>query len=267
MTEHHRARKRFGQHFLADQMVLSAIANAIAPQKDQHLVEIGPGQAALTEYIIDYAGRLDLIELDRDLIASLQAKFAKYEYCHIHQGDALKFDLAQLNTTPNALRIIGNLPYNISTPLIFHFLESIELIKDMTFLLQKEVVLRLTAEVGSSHYSRLSVMTQYYCQNQMLLEVGPEAFKPPPKVDSALVHMQPYAEPPCIASDVNVLRRVVTEAFNHRRKTIHNALKKMVGLDVLESLDLDLSLRPQDISVKNYVQISNAILLSKDSSR
>lgn len=252
MTE--RARKRFGQHFLRDTRVLQQIIGAIAPRTDDHLVEIGPGHGELTDYLNGKTAQFDLIELDRDLIIILQKKFG--DTATIHESDVLNFDFEQLNNPP--LRVVGNLPYNISTPLIFHLFDSIHRIKDMHFLLQKEVVDRLTAKVGSHQYNRLSVMTQYFCDNEMLFIVEPEAFNPPPKVVSAFVRLQPKKRSNT-ANNLKTLHDVVREAFTYRRKTLSNGLKKFITADQLRALDIDPRRRPQELSVEDYIRISNTM--------
>lgn len=249
-----KARKRFGQHFLQDASVLQQIVASIAPKTENHLVEIGPGQGALTDYLIGKTKQLDLIEIDRDLIAILQEKFG--DHASIYEGDVLAFDFKQLQGS--ALRIVGNLPYNISTPLLFHLFDFLDLIKDMHFLLQKEVVDRLTARVGSRQYSRLSVMAQYYCDTATLFLVEPEAFSPPPKVRSALIRLQPKQRTDQ-AKDMSVFHKVVREAFQYRRKTLSNSLKKLVSADQLRALGIDPKRRPQELTVEEYVQISNSL--------
>jgi len=253
-----KARKRFGQHFLQDTRILQQMLIAIQPKQNDHLVEIGPGHGALTEYLIGKSSHFNLIEIDRDLIMILQEKFK--EHATIFEGDVLNFDFKQLEG--DALRIVGNLPYNISTPLLFHLFDSIDLIKDMHFLLQKEVVDRLTAKIGTNDYNRLSVMTQYYCDNDMLFTVGPEAFDPPPKVQSAFVRLQPKKRH-TIAKDIKSFNRIVREAFTYRRKTLSNCLKKLITADQLKALDIDPSLRPQQLSVEDYIRISNLMDKSK----
>ncbi len=252
----HRARKRFGQNFLRDPGVISRIVRAIAPRAGDHLVEIGPGQGALTEELVDSGGRLDVIELDRDLVPRLREQFAGADNFHIHQGDALNFDFASLKGE-QPLRVVGNLPYNISTPLIFHLLEQQQHIRDMHFMLQKEVVERLAAEPGSKNYGRLGVMAQYYCRVQNLFEVPPEAFTPRPKVQSAIVRLQPHAELPHPARDVRMLQRVLREAFNQRRKTLRNALKNLISEQQLSELGIDPSVRPERLTLAEFVAIAN----------
>ncbi|NOY62622.1 MAG: 16S rRNA (adenine(1518)-N(6)/adenine(1519)-N(6))-dimethyltransferase RsmA, partial [Gammaproteobacteria bacterium] len=189
----HRARKRFGQNFLHDGHVIARIVAAVRPRPGQQIVEIGPGQGALTEPLLDAAGELDVVELDRDLIPLLEQRFNAQQTLRIHQADALKFDFSTLrgDCADAALRVVGNLPYNISTPLLFHLLSFSGLIKDMHFMLQKEVVDRLAAQPGGGDYGRLSVMMQYHCQVERLFVVKPGSFTPVPKVDSAIVRLTP----------------------------------------------------------------------------
>ena len=258
----HRARKRFGQNFLVDQHVLTRIAEFIAPTPEQHLVEIGPGQGALTDYIVKEAGQLDLIELDRDLIGGLEQKYGHLSHCTIHQADALKFNYPSICNQPKSLRVIGNLPYNISTPLLFHLLDHAELIQDMTFLLQKEVVQRITAPVNSSHYGRLAIMTQYHCQTLAIFDVPPEAFQPQPKVHSAFVFLKPHTEKPYPANSLNTLGHVVTTAFSQRRKTISNSLKKIFSTEQLHALNINPKSRPQELTLAEYVTIANALSIA-----
>lgn len=254
----HKARKRFGQNFLHDGYTIDRIVKAISPKDDQCLVEIGPGMGAITEPILETCGRLNVVELDRDLIPILRTKFFNYPGLTIHEGDALKFDFAQLLEPGQRLRIIGNLPYNISTPLIFHLLSYHAQVQDMHFMLQKEVVERLGAVPGTSDYGRLSIMAQYYCKVEPLFIVGPESFDPPPKVDSAIVRLSPYVELPHPAKSVTALQRVVREAFNMRRKTLRNTLKNLMDASQLEALGIDTSLRPEKLTLQEYVRIADA---------
>lgn len=256
----HKARKRFGQNFLHDHYVIDKIVRAINPKPDDCLVEIGPGMGALTEPLLEASGKLNVVELDRDLIPILRTKFFNYPDFNIYEGDALKFDFRQLlQHDTQQLRIVGNLPYNISTPLIFHFLSHHTLVQDMHFMLQKEVVDRLAAGPGCSDYGRLGIMAQYYCKVSPLFIVGPGSFNPPPKVDSAIVRLEPYDELPYPAKDARVLQRVVREAFSMRRKTIRNTLKKLLSSDEIEALGLDTSLRPERLSLQDYVLIADAV--------
>ncbi len=257
----HRARKRFGQNFLIDQGVINGIVRSIRPREGDNLVEIGPGQGAITALLLDACPNLQVVELDRDLIPVLLAQFAKYRNFKIHQADALQFDFAQLATPERPLRIVGNLPYNISTPLIFRLLGYHGLIKDMHFMLQKEVVQRMAATPGDKNYGRLGLMTQYYCRVENLFEVGPECFRPIPKVDSAVVRLTPYAELPLVATDVTMLETLVKTAFQQRRKTLRNALKQLLAAYDMDNLDLglDLTRRPETLSLEEYVTLSNLL--------
>lgn len=255
----HVARKRFGQHFLHDKQIIQRLVNAINPQPGQHLVEIGPGQGALTVPILKTAEQLHVIELDWDLIPALKTRCLGKGALIVHQGDALEFDFESLVENAEPLRIIGNLPYNISTPLIFHLLEYSRYITDMHFMLQKEVVDRLAAKAGDDAYGRLSIMVQYHCQVTSLFYVPPGAFYPPPQVDSSVVRLVPYHEIPHRAVNVEHFAQLVREAFSHRRKTLRNSVKNMVGDDVWERCSIDSRLRPEQLSVADYVYISNLI--------
>ncbi|GAA3910215.1 16S rRNA (adenine(1518)-N(6)/adenine(1519)-N(6))-dimethyltransferase RsmA [Litoribacillus peritrichatus] len=255
----HRARKRFGQNFLHDHHVIDNILAAVAAKPGDNVVEIGPGQGAITEGVLKATeGKLNVVELDRDLIPILESKFNHYPDFKIHQGDALQYDFGELvKGTP--LKVVGNLPYNISTPLIFHLLSYHEHIKDMHFMLQKEVVNRLGAGPRDSNYGRLSIMVQYYCQVQPLFVVKPGSFHPVPKVDSAVVRMVPYQTLPFPAKNIKTLEKVVRQAFSMRRKTLRNTLKGTVTSEQLEALGIDPSARPETLTVEQYVKISDAV--------
>lgn len=255
----HQARKRFGQNFLHDQGVISRIVNAINPTTDEHLLEIGPGQGALTAPLAASGAKLDCVELDRDLASFLQTTFAPQTNVHIFQHDILKFDLQQLTDNGKPLRVIGNLPYNISTPVLFHLLQHHKLISDMTFMLQLEVVQRMAAGVGDKNYGRLGLMLQYYCRVNHLFNVPSAAFTPRPKVSSAIVQLIPHREFPVQAMDPACLHVVIRTAFNQRRKTLKNSLKAIISEEVLNTLPLDVSLRPENLSLADYVLISDAI--------
>ena len=255
----HQARKRFGQNFLVDNNIIEKIVSAIAPTPNQNLIEIGPGQGAITGPVLEKCPRLNVIELDRDLIPLLQKKFHQYPELHIHQGDALKTDFSQFYREGKPLRIIGNLPYNISTPLMFHLLSFSGQIRDMYFMLQKEVVTRLAAVPGDKNYGRLSIMVQYYCQVEPLFQIPPTAFRPAPKVESAIVRLLPYPEPPYPADDLQLLSRLVRACFQQRRKTMRNTLKHMLNAEQLEQLGIDLTRRPETLSVEDFVVLSNQI--------
>lgn len=255
----HRARKRFGQNFLHDRAVIERIIDAIAPQREQHIVEVGPGQAALTSYLVASGARVDAIELDRDLADWLQQRFAADTNFQLHRGNVLKFDLETLASDPRQLRIVGNLPYNISTPCLFHLLTYEPLIDDMTFMLQREVVERLAAVSGDDAYGRLSIMVQYHCQVDHLFDVHPGAFTPAPKVTSAIVRLRPHRQKQFTANDPVLFQRMVRDAFSQRRKTLKNALKGLISDIRPEDLPVDLSCRPENLSMRDFVELSNAV--------
>lgn len=253
----HTPRKRFGQHFLKDAHVLQRIASEMRIQPNDKLIEIGPGKGALTEYLLSYVPHLEAVELDRDLIPILQQKFK--DKLTIHQADALTFSFESLSTQPHDCRIAGNLPYNISTPLLFRLFDCLHGIQDMHFMLQKEVVDRITASVGDHNYGRLSVMTQYFCDTEYLFTVPPGAFEPPPKVDSAVLRLTPLTKREESANDFGLFSAVVKEAFTYRRKQLGNSLKKMISAKQLMDLNIDPNRRAQTLCVNEFVRISNAI--------
>jgi len=268
----YQTKKRFGQHFLHDPNIIHKLIQAIYPKTDDNMVEIGPGLGALSKPLVQYLDKLNVVEIDRDVIARLKND-TSLSKLHIHESDALKFDFTQLMQADKPLRVVGNLPYNISTPLIFHLLLQTpqtdqQGITDMHFMLQKEVVDRLTAEPGGKDYGRLSVMAQYYCQTEYLFFVPPGAFNPPPKVDSAIVRLIPWTSlpktPPYQANDVNVLSDIVQTAFGKRRKTLRNALKDKVDVEQIEQLGIDPSLRPEMLSVGEFVSLANNTNVKSD---
>ena len=255
----HFARKRFGQNFLHDDYIIESIVAAIQPKADQALVEIGPGLAALTVPVSKYVDHLTVVEIDRDLASRLIDNPLLNNKLTVIEQDALTFDFNELNQQlGKPLRVFGNLPYNISTPLMFHLFEYANIITDMHFMLQKEVVTRLVAAPNSKDYGRLSVMAQYFCQIIPVLEVPPTSFKPAPKVDSAVVKLIPYKEKPYQVNDVKILSRVTTEAFNQRRKTIRNSLGNMFTAEQLVELNIDPNLRAENLTVQQYCQLANA---------
>ncbi|MEH6442333.1 MAG: 16S rRNA (adenine(1518)-N(6)/adenine(1519)-N(6))-dimethyltransferase RsmA [Oceanospirillaceae bacterium] len=256
----HKARKRFGQNFLQDQGVIRRIIRGVSPRTTDHMVEIGPGLGALTEVILDEAGALDAIELDRDLLPILRAKFFNYEEkFRIFEADAMKFDFSSLQQDDRPLRIIGNLPYNISTQLIFHLLQHTTCVQDMHFMLQKEVVDRLAAKPGDKLYGRLGIMAQYYCEIEPLFIVPPEAFDPIPKVDSAIVRLMPYKNKPLVAKDLPTLQKIVKISFSMRRKTLRNNLKNTVTGEQLEALNIDPTRRPETLSLAEFICIADFV--------
>jgi dimethyladenosine transferase len=259
MHQGHFARKRFGQNFLNDENVIENIVAAIQPKKDQALVEIGPGLAALTLPVSQYVDHLTVIEIDRDLATRLLENPFLKDKINVIQQDAMTVDFTALaNQMNQPLRVFGNLPYNISTPLMFHLFQFTHAISDMHFMLQKEVVNRLVAAPNSKAYGRLSVMAQYYCQIIPVLEVPPYAFKPAPKVDSAVVKLIPHKSLPHPVNDVRALSRITTEAFNQRRKTIRNSLSNIFSAESLTNLGIDLDARAENLSVEQYCQLANA---------
>jgi 16S rRNA (adenine1518-N6/adenine1519-N6)-dimethyltransferase len=249
----HVARKRFGQHFLHDPGAIAKIVAAVDPRPGDSLVEIGPGLGALTAPLLERAGRLDAIEIDRDLAARLAEA---HPGLTVHRGDALEFDFARLG---GSLRVVGNLPYNVSTPMLFRLAAQAGRLRDVHVMLQREVVDRMVARPSSAAYGRLSVMLQYRFAIARLFDVKPGAFRPPPKVDSAFVRMVPLAADALAARDESVLARVVTAAFTKRRKQLRNALADLIGEQGLRVLGIDPQLRPENLAVAEYVAIANAL--------
>jgi 16S rRNA (adenine1518-N6/adenine1519-N6)-dimethyltransferase len=239
-----RPRKRFGQHFLHDPGVLERIVREIAPGREDHLVEIGPGEGALTRRLLERVDKVTAVEIDRDLAAGLKNEFPRLD---LHQADALEFDFS---TLPQGARLVGNLPYNISTPLLFHFARSAARFRDLHFMLQLEVVERMVAKPSTPEYGRLSVMLQTLFEMKKLFKVAPGAFRPPPKVDSAVVRLVPIREVQLPRNFADVVRK----AFSARRKTLRNALGLAAG--DFEALKLDPKLRPENLSPQDYVRIA-----------
>lgn len=256
----HRARKRFGQHFLHDAGVIGRIVDAINPRPGQHLVEIGPGLGAMSAPLLERCGELDVVELDRDVIPHLTERCQGLGELRIHQADALRFDFSQLLTDDRPLRLTGNLPYNISSPLLFHLLKYADRIQDMHFMLQKEVVDRMAAAPGSKEYGRLTVMLAADCQVEHLFNVNRGAFSPPPKVESAIVRLTPYAQRPFEIADRQLFRRLVTQAFTRRRKTLRNALKGVAAPAAIEAAGLDLQQRPETVAPAEYAKLAACAL-------
>ncbi len=246
-----RAKKKFGQNFLQDQSVIERIINAFNPQKTDTVYEIGPGHAALTEHLVEYTNNLHLIEIDNDLVPRLQVKFDMKSNVTIHHQDALEWKIPNSN-----IRIIGNLPYNISTPLLIRFLYQSGKIKDMVFMLQKEVVKRICAPAGIKAYGRLSVMLQYAFECEELFIVPPEAFYPRPKVDSQIIKLTTRDNPPQV--DLVAMEALVKLAFGQRRKTIKNNLKKIITEQQLIDVGIDPKTRPETLSVEDYINLTNA---------
>jgi len=260
----HQARKRFGQNFLHDPAVIERIVKAIAPKPGEHLVEIGPGLGALTEPVAERCGHLTVVELDRDLAQRLREHPTLADKLTIYQTDAMKFDFSQLMPAQGKLKVFGNLPYNISTPLLFHLFEFADCIENMHFMLQKEVVERMTAGHGSKTFGRLSVMTQFFCQAIPVVEVGPGAFKPAPKVDSAVVRLIPKPVADRADVPVAVLNRVCLEAFNQRRKTLRNCFSNFATTADIETLGIDPGLRPEQLPVSEFIRVAQWLAQQPD---
>lgn len=249
----HRARKRFGQNFLHDAAIIDRIVGLIRPKAGDAMVEIGPGLGAMTGPLIEQLGRLHAVELDRDLIPRLKDRFG--EHLSIHEADALRFDFAALADELGPLRVVGNLPYNISTPLLFHLLASSGRIVDMHFMLQKEVVDRLCAEPGTGEYGRLTVCVAARAEARRLMKVGPGAFNPPPKVDSAIVRLVPRP-PPFEIKDLTRFDALVAAAFAQRRKTLNNTLKGVVNAEQFAAAGIDPGLRAERLSPADFARLT-----------
>ncbi len=242
-----------------DQRIIERIVKVIQPRSGERLVEIGPGLGALTYPLLAAAGEMDAVELDRDVIKHLEEYCATAGKLTIHSGDVLRFDLATLNPKPQSLRVVGNLPYNISTPLMFHLLEQSAWIQDMHFMVQKEVAQRLIAAPNSEHYGRLSVMIQYRCEVHLLFLVGSGAFTPPPKVDSAIVRLIPLQRPKYIAVDEKTFSAIVNQSFSARRKTLRNALRNQLSAADIQALGIDPGTRSETLSVEEFVRLSDRV--------
>lgn len=254
----HQHKKQFGQHFLHDAQVIESIVRAIAPRADENVVEIGPGDGALTLPLLRALGRLTVIELDRDLVPRLERAAQGVGELTIIQADVLGVDLGAL-AQGRRLRVVGNLPYNISSPILFHCLDHVDAISDMHFMLQQEVVERMAAAPGSKVYGRLSVMLQLACRVEPLLHVPPQAFRPPPKVDSAVVRLVP--RPPAELPDVDarVLANVVRAAFGQRRKTLANALRNLLDTDAITQAGIDPRLRAEQLAPAAFVELAQCL--------
>jgi 16S rRNA (adenine1518-N6/adenine1519-N6)-dimethyltransferase len=252
----HRARKRFGQHFLVDPGVIGAIIDAIAVREGDRIVEIGPGQGAMTGLLARTGCEFHAVELDRDLAAHLRREFAGADNVTIHEADALAFDFGSLG---DGLRVVGNLPYNISTPLLFHLLQYRDRLVDMHFMLQKEVVDRMAAEPGSKAYGRLTIMLGVHFDVEALFDVGRDAFEPPPDVMSSVVRLVPLPAGTYDIDDAERFAKLVSQAFSQRRKTVRNSLRTMVDEELLEFVGIDPGLRPEAIPIADYVSLANAL--------
>ena len=255
----HRARKRFGQHFLHDTSVVARIVRAIGARPGERLVEIGPGLGALTGALLESCENLDVIELDRDLAAKLRADYQGDPRVRVHTGDALKFDFRQLAAPGERLRVVGNLPYNVSTPLLFHLLDQAAVIEDMYFMLQREVVGRLVAQPGGKDYGRLTVMVGLNCECEKLFDVGADAFRPAPRVTSAVVHLRVRRDPAVALVEFTAFKGLVTHLFSRRRKTLRNSLRGRLSESELESLGIDPNARPETLDLSAFAVLANAL--------
>lgn len=254
------ARKRFGQHFLHDPGVIGRIVRAVAPRPGEALVEIGPGRGALTGPLLATGVTLTAVEIDRDLVPRLAAQFGAGGQLTLHQADALQFDFAALAHTLGApLRLVGNLPYNISTPLLFHLLAQRAQIADMHFMLQQEVVQRMAAAPGGKDYGRLTVMLAAHCTVEPLFRVPAGAFTPPPKVDSAVVRLLPHTTPPFQVDAPDLFAALVAAAFTQRRKTLRNALREWLPAEAIAACEVDPATRPERVSPARFARLANAV--------
>lgn len=254
-----RTKKRFGQHFLHDPHVINGLLRAINPKPNQQIIEIGPGGGALTFPLLNEISHLEVVEIDRDVIAWLRSQPELDDKLTIHDQDALTLDLKALQRSEDKIRVVGNLPYNISTPLIFNLLNQADLVEDMHFMLQKEVVDRMVAKPSTKDYGRLAVMVQYFCHTEFLFKVGPGAFNPPPKVDSAIIRLEPRLSFEHPANSVENLSKLVAQAFAQRRKTLRNTLKKMLSAEQIKSVGIDPSQRAETLSIQDFVKLSNLL--------
>jgi 16S rRNA (adenine1518-N6/adenine1519-N6)-dimethyltransferase len=252
----HRPRKRFGQNFLTDSLLLERIVTSIDPQPGQLILEIGPGRAALSQPLAESGAELHLLEIDRDLAASLRGLFAGRSNVTVHEGDALAMDFADI-AVGRRFRLVGNLPYNISTPLLFHVLRWPDRIIDMHFMLQQEVVERMAAQPGSKAWGKLSVMCQYRCSVVPLFRVPPESFTPAPAVESAMVRLVPHTAPPVQLDDLEMFERLVGQAFSQRRKTLRNSLRGMLDEAQIRSAGVDPSARPETLGLAKLAALAN----------
>ena len=249
----HLAKKRFGQNFLTDKAIINSLVEAIHPKADDLMVEIGPGLGALTQPLLKQLQQLHVVEIDRDIIQWMQQNYPASKV-NIHHSDVLKFDFRSIG---ERIRVVGNLPYNISSPILFHLLDNVSGVIDMHFMLQKEVVERMVAEPSSAAYGRLSVMLQYHLHMEYLITVPPEAFDPAPKVESAFVRCVPYQTVPYPVKDTQLFAKVVTAAFGQRRKTLRNTLKGLLDDAGFAQLEIDSQLRAENLSVAQFVAIAN----------
>lgn len=253
----HRAKKRFGQNFLVDTNIIEKIIYSINPATDDHVIEIGPGLGALTQPLLKILTRLDVIELDRDVIPELN-KLERHDRLHIHNIDVLAFDFTDFERSSfkhDKIRIIGNLPYNISTAVLFHLIKHRDIVQDLHFMLQKEVVERIAADVGSHDYGRLSVMMQLYFRITPLFMVAPQCFRPAPRVQSAIVRLTPRSKIAISANEHDAFAELVRQAFSHRRKTLKNTLKGFCDTAQMDAAGIDPGKRPQELGLNDYIKL------------
>ncbi len=255
MPDKHIPRKRFGQHFLSDDSVIHAIVSAINPTENSDLVEIGPGRGALTLPLLDYGANIDVIEIDRDLIAWWQDKQTQGLKLRIHESDVLKFDFNQLGSKQTPIYLIGNLPYNISTPLFFYLIEFYDVIAEMCFMVQKEVAQRLAAQPGEKSYGQLSVWLQLHYQVELLFNIAPSAFTPPPKVESSIIRLRPHQTLPVDLEDKNKFHQFVKAAFMQKRKTLRNNLKEWLDINIFENAEIDPGRRAETLSLEEFARL------------
>ena len=258
-NNYHKPRKRFGQNFLKDMSVVQQIVAGINPTHHDHIVEIGPGMGVLTQALLPEVGYLDAVELDRDLVAKLKTFSLPLGNFAIHSADALTFDFCALCRNEQPIRLVGNLPYNISTPLLFHLFTQVHCIVDMHFMLQKEVVNRMVAHPGNKAYGRLSVMVQYHCEVEKLFDVPPQAFSPPPKVDSSIVRLIPHKSAIISINNYEDFEKIVNTCFAQRRKTLHNNLKSILTDEQLQSVNIDPTRRAETLSIEEFAALSNLL--------
>lgn len=255
----HRARKRFGQNFLHDQAVIDQLIHAIHPRAGERFIEIGPGHGALTRPLLAHGVDLHVVEIDRDLAQRWSDEALTQPRLHVHTNDALKMDWAPLLAGPPPARLVGNLPYNISTPLLFRFAQLADQLHDLHLMLQKEVVDRLCAAHGNKTYGRLTVMLAPYFACERLLQIDPQAFKPAPRVQSAFVRLTPYREPPFVMHHPDGFKAVVAAAFSMRRKTLRNALRALLDAQDIQALGIDPGARPETLSPADFARLGDVV--------
>jgi 16S rRNA (adenine1518-N6/adenine1519-N6)-dimethyltransferase len=251
-----RAKKRYGQHFLHDPGVIERIVRAIAPATGQRIVEVGPGRGAITVPLLEAAGSLEVIEIDAGVVPQLEERCAGHGELRLHLADALEFDFRALRGDGPPLRLVGNLPYNISTPLLFHFLGQLDAFSSMHFMLQKEVVTRMAARPGNKDYGRLTVMLAPHVRVEPLFDIGTGAFSPPPRVVSTFFTLHPLPEPPFALPDAAAFARIVSAAFSQRRKTLRNSLAGLLDTAAIVAAGVDPGARPETLSAAEFAALA-----------